>query len=260
MNGQNYISAKVNLGLFNKSFRDIKEKGLPRAIIRGFSKTAHRGQIAAISHTKKVFKLHTNYILNGVKYVPEEKSVASKSNFRSDYKTFKAAIFIRGSNNANKSLEFLVLHEMSGTKRPHGKKRNIALPRPYLKTKKYQTGKGSVSKRWKPSKLLEYYNQHPRRTPGKKPKGHTKTPAFLISKGDSIRIARRKGKKPYPIFILYEFENTTKIKRTYHFVDTVTKAVLKHLVNDTQDQIRKIDVLKGYSTFASSFSGFFQKG
>lgn len=242
---QQYISARVNLGLFNKSFDELRIHGIPSAVVRGFSKTAHRGQRAARVETERAFDLHSDYILRGIKYIPEEKAVASKKNWKASYKTFRAAIFVRSSNTPNKSLDFLVLHETSGAKAPHGKNRRLALPRKDIYQFKYKTRRGRTAKRWKPDTLLDYYNKHPKRGPGRR-HPRSKPPAFLIKKkGKPLRIARRKDKRNYPIFILYEFFPKARIKRSYKFVDRVTKCVIKNVVRDTQNEIAKIDVLQG---------------
>jgi hypothetical protein len=241
---------EIEISQFVKSWQNLKDKELPKAIVKGFAKTAAIARDKTKQQTRNVFKLHSEYIPRGILSIPDPNKTnqmqAAIKAYRSKYHDFQCAVLVRGSTKPEKSLDFLILHEFGGIKEPHKQNKSIALPSKELKKYSYKTQKGRTRKRWKPAQLLEYYrNIGPAKKGYKKrqKKGRSKPKPFIFQSkkvpGTKV-IARRLTSKREPYEILYALFDNTKIKRTYNFEKTVYKNVYHYLNSTVIREINKI--------------------
>lgn len=243
------VSIKTDISAFLRDWTQLTHKQLPEAIVEGFSKTAKRGRDAIRNRTKEVFNLNSDYITNGIKYLPEtsgQKSAAVRS-LKGKYKDFEASVFLRGSKDPSKGFDFMLLHETGGTKKPHSDKgsndigKALALP---MSTKyNFRTARGRIRKRWSPQALLEYYNTVGPATKNRKKRSESrkgKPKAFLMKSQTGLMIARRKSNKSRKVEILYKFIRSAKIDKRWCFVDTVRKVVEENLVKDVTNSIKRM--------------------
>ena len=100
----------------------------------------------------------------------------------------------------------LALHAKGGTKRARSGR--LAIPLEFVAGKRKRSGK--IPERLKPKQLLE--------APG--PRGRK---AFVITfKSGQEAIVRRKTKKRLPLQVLYLFESSARIKKTFRFFEDAT--------------------------------------
>jgi hypothetical protein len=137
----------------------ISRSEYPSRIVEGFSELASVSAEEVRKAARSKFKLHSEYIPKGVRSIPNkpgQKKAAERAVRK--YGDIFAAVFLRGAMTPGKSLDFMVPHEESGEKVPHGKNKTIAVPMYNLTQRSgFKTTKGRVRKRWKPKTLLKRF-------------------------------------------------------------------------------------------------------
>jgi hypothetical protein len=145
-----------------RDFNLIKRKLYPEGVVLGFSDTAKRGRDAVRTRTRKIFKLHSDYIPRGVMHLPDRSKPnsikASIKGLVGKYRDFEASVFLRGSHNPQGDLGFMLFHETGKDKTSQDGPGKIAIPRSGVVNANSKTSKGRRRKRFKPEKMLEYYN------------------------------------------------------------------------------------------------------
>ena len=177
---------------FQKDLSALQREHFPFAMAKTLTQLAKLGQGAARAQTKKVFRLHTEFIPNGIRISPARKAEVRAGGG-------EAAVYTADD------IDFMVPHEEGGTKKPRGQA--LAIPSfpaqrttPDLKTK---TGK--VRAKYMPRKLLER-------------KGTFVKNAF-------IWIFRKAIGAIQPFFL---FASSAKIRPRWKFEPTVKKEVEKN--------------------------------
>jgi hypothetical protein len=243
----------IDIGPFMRSWERIKNIDLPTAIVKGLRDTAQRARNAVADRTRKVFKLHTDYIPNAIWFIPDRDNqvAAAIKAAKGKYGDFVAAVFVRKATDKRFDLSFMTVHETGGERSGHTDKStdrgSIAVPLPGLTRLDYRTARGAVRLRHQPAVLLrEYSMSGPRR---KRQKGRRSTPnAFVIKSkiGDGYIIVKRRFKNQrLPLDVLYKFMPSVSIKRRWGFVDTVTTSALAHMTADIVRSINNAQTTKG---------------
>jgi hypothetical protein len=234
-----------------RDFNLIKRKLYPEGVVLGFSDTAKRGRDAVRTRTRKIFKLHSDYIPRGVMHLPDRSKPnsikASIKGLVGKYRDFEASVFLRGSHNPQGDLGFMLFHETGKDKSSQDGPGKIAIPRSGVVNANSKTSKGRRRKRFKPEKMLEYYNtKGPTKKGTKRVKGKRRLAPkpFLFTSGGRTYIVKRNilatpDTKNKFIF-LYRFVTNAKIAKVWGFVDTVHREVRRHLVSDVTKQLNKI--------------------
>lgn len=239
----------VDIGLFLRDANFLRRKALPEAVVRGLGQTAERGRDAVRMQTRRVFKLHSEYIPRAIMSIPDPKKSkhikAAVKALTGKYRDFQAAVFLRGARTPDKSLDFMVLHEVGGAKKS-AQEGDLALPARDLKKYRYRTGKGATAKRWKPEELLKYYNLvgMSKRGRMRRQSNKGKPKAFILrsKRGYGFMIARRKTSRTRNIEILYRFIDTAKIDKRWNFVSTVRREVRRHVHSDIVSKVNRIKI------------------
>lgn len=230
---------KVDLTEFARSMRRIALNDWPQAVVRGFEQLAERADDDVTAMTRSKFKLNTDYVTRGIRHYPSTEAHRAKAEQALlRYGNVHAAVYLRGSGNPAKSLDFMVDHE-TGEERK-AQKKTLAVPTKTLRGKNYRTGRGRTRRPYKPESLLKRYDEagsefangttrSPRRTRKKRLPGN----AFLIKgRSGSVFIARSvargKGINAGKLEFLYMFKPKATIKKTWGFEEEVWNSVNKN--------------------------------
>lgn len=251
-----HIKIKADVSNFLLDWRHLSHKRLPEAIVEGFSKTAETARDAVRDKTRRTFTLRSDYIINGIRSLPEYKK--SKQSIRQKaaavrgltgrHRDFEASVFTRGSRDPSKGFGFMVLHETGGIKKPHATHENdkgaaLALKGFEGLKYKFRTKRGRISKKWSPTRLLEYYNANPRGRRGEsgnKTKGKPKPFLMKSTRGFGLMIARRKSNRSRKVEVLYRFVKNAKIEQTWGFVNTVRRIARMDLNKNVYREIKRM--------------------
>lgn len=214
-----FIKVDFDMEAAKKALTSFKKQQFPFAYAKSLTETAEAARQGIGMQSRRVFKLHTEFIPRNVK-----KSSAMKSDIKL-YGYAEAAVF------TGKRLdEWMGLHEEGGIKKPavFGSKdtgRKLTIPGKGLKTKAFKTRTGKVRARWKPKRLLENYRGvRGGRTMKVRRGGQKKTPFIIRTKSnDTPILVRRVSKKRYPLEVLYVFVDDAKISDRWRFAPTVRK-------------------------------------
>jgi hypothetical protein len=225
-----------------RSAQRIVGSEYPEKVVEGIAEVAENGRDQARTVTRQKFNLHSEYIPRGIKSIPStpgQKKAAQRAIKR--YSDMEAAVFLRPARDPKKSLDFMVPHEVSGEKVPHGKSDLLAVPTTNLKGRSgFTTPRGKVRNRWKPATLLKHFedrgssydtNQRTTTNKGRKlgpKKKRLPGTAFLIGgKAGTMMIARRKTKRgDRNLEFLYSLVPRAKIKERWKFEPTIYNTVL----------------------------------
>jgi len=247
---------KVDYEEFARDARRIAKHEYPEKIVGGFSELSEVDCNEVRAATRAKFKLHTEYIPRGVKNIPStpaQKKAAARAVEK--YGDIFAAVYLRAATDPKRSLDFMVLHEESGEKEPHGGSEFLAIPTATMKHESgFKTPRGRVRKRWKPKTLLQRFRekrssfdegQHTTtnkgRILGKQPRkvpGH----AFIIrGRGGSMMIARRKTLTGFRnLEFLYALVPQAQIKERWDFESTVWVTTRDRYVSILTKWVNKI--------------------
>lgn len=207
-----------------KQLRRIAGDQFPFALAKALTNLAQIGQVTAQLKTRTTFNLHSDFIPRGIRIIPARKS---------DVKSM--GIATSAVYTAPRISTFMPGHELGEVRSPFAggardKGKFIAVPGRDLRSKSYKTGTGKVRKRWRPSTLLANYTRlegnkgstHRDRAPG----GRKGTPFIVRDKSNgTAMIVRRRGKKQYPLEVLYILIPRATIKPVWRFEETVQEAV-----------------------------------
>lgn len=153
--------------------------------------------------TRENFKLHTSWVLNNIQAFPQSKTQTTK--FQRD--------LLRGDGFASiyilDRLDFMVMQEEGGTKKPQGKALTIPTTEA-LSMGGFVSRTGAVNNRWQPKNLFN--------------EGDKK--AFTIKANGTDLVVRRKSKKRYPLVKVYTISPEADIKPVWKFIETGEAFVL----------------------------------
>jgi hypothetical protein len=239
------MAMRVDISRFLRSWDRISDD-VPKAIIAGFAEIADLGRRRVRVRTRSVFKLHSSYILNGIRSIPgvrgskgaERQAEAALRGLTGKYHDFQAAVFLRGSNSPKKSLGFMADHEFGRKRKPH-KGRALALPRTGVTIKAFRTSKGRVKRRYKPETVIKKIKAQATNTRKRRWGRYRKPRPFLVTfKSGRRAIAVRKDKTKRAFvresgdtgaLLLYEFQKDADIKKRYGFEETVHETTKRNI-------------------------------
>lgn len=259
----NKFVVELDLTEFSKGARKHLGKDWPKAVVKSFAKIAEIATVDNRKMTKQKFKLHTDYITQGIRYYP--KTTSQKERAEKALKRFgdmNAAVYLRGSRTPAKSLEFMAHHEY-GEER-EALKKWIAIPMTDLRKRNYKTGRGMVKLRWRPERLLRTFRERGSSFgPGDKTttnrglhlgpiKDRLPGAAFLIRSrgGDPMivrRISRASGASKGDLEFLYIFKESATINKNWDFVSNVYSSVVNNYFKVIHQSVKRMpDYGKGY--------------
>jgi hypothetical protein len=232
-----------------ESMRKIAKHDWPEAIVDAFGDIAQDAQKTVRQNTEIKYRTHSDFITNGIKATPVTSTQKrSAENALRTYGDFDASVYLRPSYDPRRSLAFMTSHEYGTDRDP--KDKWIATPTRALKSKGYRTGSGRVAKRWRPSTLLQRYNQTGGRLDGDTTKYSGKrqkrgrrlpgTPFIVEGRGGKPMIARRVRRGNKPLEFLYTLVDTTKYNKTWEFTDTVYDTVMRVYVGRIKEAVRRL--------------------
>lgn len=234
---------ELDLTQFERESNDFLKEQYPHAVAIGMRDTALGARDSVRERTKGIFKLHSDYIPNAIlstPYTSGQMKSAEKS-FRS-YGDIRGAVFLRRGT-GKRSMQFMVPHEIGGKKSADG---SVAIPAGDIENYSYRTGRGAVSKRWKPSTLLQEFNAQSGNIGGNISgniiTGKNKKIAFIkrSPKSGALQIVRRKTKDPKSLQYLYTFKRDVNIKATWDFKETVEISVTRNYRKHFESSINAI--------------------
>jgi hypothetical protein len=215
-------------------------KGYGKAVALGFGDVARTARDSVRKRTRSVFELNSDYIINGIKSIPDTPAqIAAASKAVEKYGDINAAVYLRGSNDRKKSLNFMVNHETGEDKKSVDG--SLAIPASDIQNYSYRTVRGAVKARYKPAKLLEKYNVSNGKKCGPNAGRSSGTPFVIRGKSGTLLIARRKGKNKTLQF-MYSFKKRANIKAEWNFEETVISSVKQNYVARIGKQIQSIRV------------------
>lgn len=176
---------------FQKDLSRLQRDQFPFAFAKTLTQAAKLGQTAIRAQTKKVFRLHTEFIPNGIRIEP-----ALKSEVRAG--GGEAAVYTADD------ISFMNIHEEGGTKKPRGAALAIPSFPAQRTTPDLKTRTGKVRQKYLPRKLLEK-------------KGSLIASSFLW-------IFKKALGALQPFF---KFASSARIRPRWKFEPTVRKAVEK---------------------------------
>lgn len=230
---------KLDIRAFKKSAKKHIGKDWPKHVVKAVARLAELGALAVKVRTRTKFKLHSEFILRGIRHSPStEPQQAAARRALVKYHDFTAAVYLAGNKDPTKSLRFMADHELGERRNPQDE--YIALPSRALKSKSFQTGKGRVRKRWLPETLLKRYHEagsrftgrtttnkgkklgpRKRRLPGK--------PFIIRTRRGDPAIARRtrkaKGSFTKTLEFLYIMKRKADIKDAWGFKREVYRTI-----------------------------------
>jgi hypothetical protein len=226
------IKLEINISDWAKRMKVVQNRDWPIALAKGFGAIATHARDTVRRHTAIKFRLHSNWITNGVRAIPGTKGqIQAAANSLRKHDDMIAKVYLRGGTDPRKSLSFMVDHEYGDTRDPHNKHNVIALPqRDLLSGYSARTPRGRISARWKPDLLLERFDESGsvfdgKTTRNKGPRsGRNRVPGkpFKVKMGSTTYIARRISKnREEDLEVLYAFKPKAKIKRRWEFKTTV---------------------------------------
>lgn len=243
-----------------KEMGNFVSKDAPRAIARGFSRTAKQGEIAGKRELTRGLTLRSKWILNGVKGMPLNEG--QQNAFVNSYKKYGIAdgsVYIRGATQAKKELSFLLNHETGKNRIAHN--RLMAIPLRGLrewKNSDWRTTSGRTKKRLKPSRLLgDEYNKakdgsfvavftgktlSQKRRKRKRKKGASRSQGYkpFIINSKRSKTSSRHTKNRGSLKILYKFQKVTKQSRKIMFGDVVEEKIIQKLRPNVIRELRRI--------------------
>lgn len=233
----------VELAEFMKSIKKFNGDQYPMAIAKAFRRIANGGKEDVQNRTRSEYNLHSDFIPQGIKSTPYTNS-QMKAGARSieKYHDIEAAVYVRGANSPEKSLDFMVNHDTGEDKRAQGGM--LAIPAGDLKNYAYKTSRGKVKKMYKPATLLKEYNRvgpnkkgRQLQKKGKRGKGA----AFIMTtKSGTKAIVRKLNPKQKSLQFLYFFKKDADIKATWQFEPTVLNTVSRTYQRDIAHYFNKI--------------------
>lgn len=242
---------ELDLTDFTRAARKHIGVDWPKTVTDAFSGIAKKARDAGAKHTSKEFKLKTDWVLKGIRFYPDSNTQKTKAaHALKKYGDMNAAVFLRGSSNPKKSLEFMADHEFGEVR--SGKKRYVAIPTKTLKNKAYRTARGGVKQRYRPKHLLKRFNEvstfdgRTTITKGKRSK-RKRLPgsAFIISARGHPFIARSYKRKGYRrLELLYVLRDKAQIKSTWGFVQHVRNRVVQDYVSELQRHAHRLPTYK----------------
>ena len=205
---------KVNIDII-PLVTDVKKlhKNYGRFIALGTRELVLATQKTVRQETERNFDLATNWIPNNIRAFPKTQGQVNKvENDVMKHHDFTASV------STTEKIHFMAGHEYGTLRNPEDGGSSLALPSFRLQMKySHRKPQGPIKDKWKPAKLLEYYNSHPNKgapRPGKASKHR----AFIMrAKSGHMMIVRRSTIKSRPIEVLYHFQNSAKIAKEWNF-------------------------------------------
>lgn len=250
---------KVDLSKFIQSARKHIGKEWPMATVKAFSLVAETVRDVVRNMTRYKYKLHSEYILNGIRHTPitkGQKLRAAKALAR--FGDMNAAIYLRPSNKPSTSLEFMADHEFGRDRQPQND--YIAAPTEGLKEKSFKTPRGRVKQRYKPATLLKRFKETKSRlkqgttqssTRGPRKRRLPGAPFIIHGKRGKWMIARRvmpapktgsgkTARRGHHLEFLYVLIPRASIKKEWRFEETVVNSVKNDYVKIINREMNKL--------------------
>jgi len=149
---------KIDLTEFSKTARKHIKRDWPAFVVNAFSEMAEMARDGARILTGQRFKLHSDYVIKGIKHYPQnanQKNMAAQA--LKKHGDMNASVYLRGARNAKKSLQFMADHEFGEQRNAQNK--YIAVPTKMLKSKNFRSNRGRVKKSFTPKHLLKRFNE-----------------------------------------------------------------------------------------------------
>ncbi len=253
-------SYTVNLDRTIEDMRKFPASKLAPAVQKAFTVTAINGRNEVAANVEQGLGVKAKrYILQyGIKATPTTKGQqgAFKRAF-GKYGDAHGEIYLRGATNVKRSLDFLLYHE-TGVDRESIKGGLITVPTKTLSSMAYRTSTGKVRKRYKPSVLLEDYNNNSDQQISPDGSGNyyiarRKSKSFGVYRYFILNIDKRKPtgrskKRKWEATgsnnteLMYQFKESTDQSVKMHFGDTAENYVIRNLEKDVMFYIKDIDL------------------
>ena len=232
------VDAKIKIDLteFSKTAREHIKKDWPAFVVNAFSEMAEIARDGARILTGQRFKLHSDYILKGIKHYPQsanQKNLAAQALKR--HGDMNASVYLRGARNAKKSLRFMADHAFGEQRDAQDK--YIAVPTKTLESKNYRSNRGKVKQSFTPKYLLKRFNESGSKFDGNTTRSKNRVrkkrmpgSPFIIM-GTSGRpfivrqVRRSKKNSKGKLEFLYILNPSVNIKMKWGFVKTVYRVV-----------------------------------
>lgn len=203
---------------FKETKRDLTEierQTFPTAYAKSLTFIAQDAAEAVRERTRSEYKLHTEFIPKGIGVKPARDSDMKATGNAS------SVVFTKP-----KISKWMPIHETGGTVTPIGGRKQFSLPgKDMLAEIDFRTRSGKVKKRYSPKRLLEGYNASKGQSGGNS-KALRRQPFVIRGTNSGVpMIVRRRGKKRYPLQVMYVFRARTRYRQTWRFEPTVRHMV-----------------------------------
>jgi hypothetical protein len=216
----------------------IEKEQFPFALAKTLTDVANMAVIAVQKRTRQEYDLKTEFIPKGI-----GRTVAKKK----DIKTTGVGTTVIYTKPIISG--WMPIHEVGGQRKPVAsgsgdKGVSLTIPAQDLLKRAYMTSTGAVKKQYKAKVLLLNYKMRNVSHSGgliRHSVGGRKGKAFIIrGKGSNVgMIVRRKGKRRYPLEILYIFSRRARYRPTWRFEKTV-----EHIVDRRFEMMLKVNLRK----------------
>lgn len=204
-----FIKLDIDIAKAMEGMTYLEKQHVPMAYIWALTRTAQDCAEAVRVVTRNVFKLHSEFIPRGIRI--QSANIRDLRNFGLAESAVYTAPIISG---------WMPLHETGGDKIPRGQ--NIAIPSDSLNTDFNKTSMGKFKAKLLPRALLDGSFQRKTRK-GMKVVKTAGERAFITTsrRTGNKMIVRRRGKKNYPLEVLYVFKHRAHIEAEWNFERTV---------------------------------------
>jgi hypothetical protein len=202
---------KVDSRNFINDMDSLQSKQIPFALAKTLTELAKSGQRVAKQRTRRVFKLHTDFIPNKIKMVGADKS---------DYKSGKMASAVyTDASGKNNGIAFMSTHEEGTDKKPRGKALSVPSAKSQSQLGSLKTSTGAIRSKFKAKNLLKDWED---KQAGRLKKSKSDLSGYVVR---GIVFARMRNKhftgNKYNSVPIYHFQPKARIKRQWQFAFTI---------------------------------------
>lgn len=195
------MSFRIKVDTSSSDFKEMRKLLSPEAWAKVSAEAIQNITTMALyvikQETKRNFRLRTSWVTDNINGFPSSRAQTTK--FQRDLLNGDgfASVYILDR------LNFMVLQEEGGTKKPQGQALTIPTTEA-LKISGFVSRTGAVSDKWQPKNLFNEGNKK----------------AFTVKKGSTTLVVRRKSKKRYPLVKVYTINAEADIKPVWKFIET----------------------------------------